>query len=157
MNTPKLPVATILFAILFSSASIAQSNNEKLKLEITNELNNWNAAANKADLKEFMSLYDTTASIFLIGSDKGEICRSKAEIEKWLGGLFKYNSFEWQMNQLDIDHNKNTAWVFMDGAMIVTNKKGQKMETAYRFTGILVKKHHQWKWRFFNGSIPRGE
>ncbi len=147
----------ILISVVVPFSVMAQSNNNRIKSEIQNELKIWNDAAKKGNLNEFMALYDTTASIFLIGSDKGEICRNKEEVRKWLAAIFKYNSFEWEMKQIDIDNNKNTAWVFMDGAMIVTNNKGKKFETPYRFTGILVKKHHHWKWRLFNGSIPRGE
>lgn len=41
--------------------------------------------------------------------------------------------------------------------MIVNFHKGGKKISPYRFTGILVKKKGAWKWRLFDGSVPKGE
>lgn len=142
--------------LTFFTISSAQTK-DKVQMEIEEKLKEWNDTAKKADLEKFMSLYDNSSTIILVGSDKGEVFEGKQQINDWLTGLFKNNSFEWEMNTVSIDHFENTAWVFVDGAMIVTNSKGIKNQTPYRFTGILIKKNHQWKWRLFNGSIPQGE
>ena len=75
----------------------------------------------------------------------------------WLSAIFAHANFSWEMNTIDIDSNGKTAWVFVDGAMIVQWDSGHTKKTPYRFTGIMIKKNKVWKWRLFNGSIPRGE
>jgi len=60
------------------------------------------------------------------------------------------------MNRVDKDYNRNTAWVFMDGSMLVTIDKGKSSKFPYRFTGILVKVKNNWKWRLFDGAVPGG-
>ena len=155
----KLLRILLSFMLMFMSFTLAkaQSAKDKTKIEIEGVLKEWNNAAKKANPDEFMSLYDSGADILLVGSDSGEIYKGRDQIKNWLSGLFKNNSFEWEMNNVYIDHYKNTAWVFVDGAMIVTNHEGTTFKTPYRFTGIMLKVHKEWKWRLFNGSIPQGE
>ena len=71
--------------------------------------------------------------------------------------LFEHNSFEWDMQQIQIDHNQKTAWVFMKGNMLVTSDQGEKNEIPYRFSGVMVQRKGEWKWRLFHGSIPQSE
>lgn len=149
-------ISLICFAFISISVN-GQSKNDNVEKEIKNALMMWNDAAKRANLEDFMSLYDNSADIILVGSDSGEVFTGKDQIRNWLGELFKNNSFQWEMNKILIDHFENTAWVFVDGAMIVTNKTGKVFKTPYRFTGILVKKGKDWKWRLFNGSIPEKE
>jgi hypothetical protein len=61
------------------------------------------------------------------------------------------------MDRIDIDYNENTAWVFVDGYIIIVANTGEKFKAPYRFTGILVKKDNNWKFRLFNGSNPGGK
>jgi len=151
-----------LLLVLASLNAIGQTKNDNTENEIKNVLKLWNDAAKKSNLEEFMSLYDNSASIILVGSDSGEVFNGSDQIRSWLGKLFMNNSFEWELSKVYIDHHENTAWVFVDGAMIVTNKEGKKFQTPYRFTGVMVRKNKDpntigWKWRLFNGSIPQGE
>jgi hypothetical protein len=104
-----------------------------------------------------MNLFDDKDSVMLVASDVDEIFKGKEQISKWLGMLFKNNLFHWDMKRIDIDSYKKTAWVFVDGAMIVTGKKGNQFSVPYRFSGVLVKRNGVWKLRLFDGSIPRGE
>lgn len=127
-----------------------------VKAEIISSLSKWNEAANSRNVRQFMDLYDSGTDIMLVGSDSGEVFKGRDEIETWITNLFSFASFSWDMKRIDIDHNGNTAWVFMDGFMIVTNDRGKTNKFPYRFTGILVKSKKSWKWRFFNGSVPRG-
>ena len=143
--------------LLFATAAFSQTSNKKVNTEINSALLTWNHAAKEADLKGFMNLFDDSENSMLVGSDSGEIFKGKAQISQWLSMLFKHNRFEWEMNTIHIDSYKNTAWVFVDGFMIVTNDKGKANKTPYRFSGVLVKQKHEWKWRIFDGSIPRGE
>ena len=134
----------------------AQKSSEKIKAEIMETLKQWNNAGKNANLDQIMALYDNTDNIFMAGSDSGEIFKGKDQIKGWLALLLKNNSFSWEMNRIDIDYNGKTAWVFVDGAMIVTNSKGKSRRTPYRFIGVLVNKNGNWKWRLFNGSVPQG-
>ncbi|MFZ4411836.1 MAG: nuclear transport factor 2 family protein [Bacteroidales bacterium] len=150
----------IVFLIMFSislNVLLAQQSSEKVKREISKTLEIWNNAGKKADINQVMALFDTSANIILVGSDSGEIFIGKNQAKEWLTQLFSFGSFSWEMNRVDIDNNGKTAWVFVDGKMIVNFHKGGKKITPYRFTGIMVKKKGEWKWRLFDGSVPKGE
>jgi ketosteroid isomerase-like protein len=133
-----------------------QEKNAAVKKEITATLETWNNMAKSRDINHFMELFDDSENIMVAGSDSGEVYKGKVQIESWMKMLFAHRSFSWEMNRVDIDHNGNTAWVFMDGSMIVTNDKGKTAKFPYRFTGILVKIKNTWKWRLFDGSVPGG-
>jgi len=38
--------------------------------------------------------------------------------------------------------------------MVVIDKEGKRRTPYYRYTGILVKRGKDWKWRLGNGSVP---
>jgi ketosteroid isomerase-like protein len=152
---PQLVLA-ILFLGFVNSLS-AQTSSEKVKNEITETLKTWNTACKNADLEQVMAMLDNTAEIMVVGSDKGEINKGTEEVRNWIGRIFGFAGFSWEMDRIDIDSNGKTAWVFMDGKMIVDFKKGGQRVTPYRFTGIMVKKGGVWKWRLFDGSVPQGE
>jgi ketosteroid isomerase-like protein len=149
-------VFVILFSVMFNTLN-AQSSSIKLQNEIKEALNLWNTACKNANLDQVMAMFDNSADIMVIGSAEGEISKGKDEIRKWLGGLFGLAGFSWEMNRTDIDCNGKTAWIFMDGKMIVDFKNGGKKITPYRFTGIMVNKKGIWKWRLFDGSVPESE
>jgi ketosteroid isomerase-like protein len=151
--------SAVLMILLFGAFNqlSAQKSSEKVKAEITEALKIWNAAGKSADVDKCMSLFDDTDDIMLIGSDKGEINKGKDQAKAWLAEIFGFANFSWEMDSINIDSNDKTAWVFVEGTMIVEFKQGGTKRTPYRFTGILVKKKDEWKWRLFDGSIPRGE
>jgi hypothetical protein len=120
-------------------------------------LKTWSAAAKSANVDQSMALFDDSENIMLIGSDKGEVKKGKKQVRDWLTKIFGVASFSWEMDNINIDSNGNTAWVFVEGSMIVEFRKGGINRTPYRFTGIMVMKKGEWKWRLFNGSIPKGE
>jgi ketosteroid isomerase-like protein len=149
-------VLMILFSVCANSL-YAQKSSEKVKSEITKALEIWNSACKNADINQVMSLLDNSDEIMVIGSANGEINKGKEEIKKWVGQIFGFAGFSWEMNRIDITDNGKTAWVFVDGKMIVNFHKGGKKVTPYRFTGILVKKKGAWKWSMFDGSVPQQE
>jgi ketosteroid isomerase-like protein len=149
-------VLVFLLSIMFSSVS-AQKSSEKIKNEITETLKIWNTACKNANLDQVLALMDNTAEIMVVGSADGEINKGKDEVKKWVSQIFGFAGFSWEMNRIDIDSNGNTAWVFVDGKMIVDFHKGGQKVTPYRFSGILVKKNGTWKWRLFDGSVPQQE
>ena len=152
-----LQVALVIFLSVVGNSSYAQKSSEKVKSEITKALEIWNAACKKADINQVMSLLDDSEEIMVIGSASGEINKGKDEVKKWVSQLFEFAGFSWEMNRIDITGNGKTAWVFVDGKMIVNFHKGGKKVTPYRFTGIWVKKKGGWKLSMFDGSVPQQE
>lgn len=150
---------TIIFILLLvvSNSLTAQILTDNVKGEITKALELWNATAKNSNVDQAISLFDDSENILLVGSDSGEVFKGKNQIKEWLTQLFDYASFSWEMDRIDIDYSGNTAWVFVDGKMVVETKAGKIRKPPYRFTGILVKKGNEWKWRLFNGSNPRPE
>ena len=151
------PAIFVLILSLTVPSVSAQKSSEKVKSEIKKALELWNTTAKTANLEKSLSLFDSSDEIMLVGSAGGEINKGKEEIRKWLGQIYGFAGFSWEMNKVDIDYNGKTAWVFVDGKMIVNFHKGGQKITPYRFTGILVKKKGVWKWRLFDGSVPQQE
>jgi ketosteroid isomerase-like protein len=149
-------VLVVFLAATVNSVS-AQKSDDKVKNEITKALDIWNTACKSADVNQVMSLLDNSEDIMVIGSAGGEINKGKDQVKAWASQIFGFAGFSWEMNRIDIDSNGKTAWVFMDGKMIVDFHKGGQKVTPYRFTGIMVKKKGVWKWRIFDGSVPQQE
>ncbi len=118
----------------------------------------WNEAAGRGDLAGMMAQLDDRAEVLLVGSDTGEVFAGRPAIETWLARLFRNARFTWKMDRVDVDANGDTAWVFVEGAMSVTDKAGKpRGSTPYRFSGVLVRRDGGWAWRQWHGSIPRAE
>ena len=149
-------VLVILFLAVFNSLA-AQTSSEKVKSEITETLKIWNTACKNANVDQVMSMFDNSDDIMVVGSADGEISKGKDQIKGWLTQLFGFADFSWEMNRIEIDCNGKTAWVFVEGSMIVNFHKGGTKKTPYRFTGIMVMKNGVLKWRLFDGSVPQQE
>lgn len=147
----------VLFVFLLSGSLKSQVLSDNVKTEITKTLELWNSTAKNSDLDKFMSFFDDNENILMVGSDSGEVFKGKEQIRGWLSQLFSFAGFSWEMNRVDIDWNENTAWVFIDGKMVIESKPGKVRKAPYRFTGIMVKKGNEWKWRLFNGSSYKSE
>jgi ketosteroid isomerase-like protein len=149
-------ILVLLFSVTANPIS-AQKSTEKIKSEITEALKSWNAACKNANIDLAMSMLDKRDGLMVVGSAGGEINKGYDECKAWASQIFGFAGFSWEMSRIDIDSNGKTAWVFVDGKMIVEFHKGGKKVTPYRFTGILVKKNGVWKWRLFDGSVPQQE
>jgi len=148
----------VVFLVSVLSGSLrAQVISDNVKGEITKTLELWNSTAKSSDLEKFMTFFDDSENTLMVGSDSGEVFKGKDEIRGWLSQLFGFASFSWEMNRVDIDYNENTAWVFIDGKMVIESKSGKIRKAPYRFTGIMIKKGDVWKWRLFNGSSYKSE
>ncbi len=148
----------LVFVVSVLSGTIrAQVLSDNVKGEITKTLELWNSTAKNSDLEKFMTFFDDSENTLMVGSDSGEVFKGKEEIRGWLSQLFGFASFSWEMNRVDIDYNENTAWVFIDGKMVIESKSGKIRKAPYRFTGIMIKKGDLWKWRLFNGSSYKSE
>jgi ketosteroid isomerase-like protein len=132
---------------------------EVVQAEVRRAIDQFSETAGRADLAGLLALFDANADIMVVGSDKGEVFKGRAAIEGWVAALFKSNAFSWQMDRVDISHNGDTAWAFVDGRMNVSNKTtGQlRLSSPYRFSAVLVKRGDRWVWRLFHGSAPKGE
>jgi ketosteroid isomerase-like protein len=119
----------------------------------------FNAVSARGDLDGFMAQFDDRADILLVGSDKGEVFKGRAAMAAWLQTLFKANGFSWEMDRVELSHHENTAWVFVEGKMIVRAKQtGQvRLNAPYRFSAVLIKRNDRWVWRMFHGSAPGQE
>jgi len=149
-------MAVLMILLLASNHSVsAQKSSDKVRSEITRTLEIWNNAAKTANLENSLALFDNSTDIMLVGSANGEVSKGKDQVKEWLTQIFSFAGFSWEMNRVDIDSNGKTAWVFMEGKMIVKFHKGGTKITPYRFTGIMVKKKGEWKWRLFDGSVPQ--
>ena len=115
---------TLLILIISNTLPAQILNvNDNVKDEITNVLKDWNDAAKSSDLEKSMSLFDDSENILLVGSDSGEVFKGKEQIRGWLSQLYIVAGFSWEMDRIDIDYNENTAWVFVEGRMVVEFKK----------------------------------
>ena len=159
-----VPAIYILFCVLLTQPIEAQTSKAKMQLasketinkEIRSALELWNTTCKSRNIEKTMELFDKSPDIIVVGSDSGEIFKGKEQIENWMKMLFSHRSFSWDMTRVDIDSNGNTAWVFMDGFMIVTTDKGKSARFPYRFSAVLVKVKNDWKWRMFDGAVPGG-
>ncbi len=153
----QLQLLFLFFISIISTSLIAQESPEKVKNEITLALQQFNNAAKNANTDQLLALFDNSADILFTGSDSAEIWKGKEQIKGHLNSIFPQESVWFDMNRIDIDHNGNTAWVFVDGYINITMDKGEKIKLPYRFNGIMVKKNQAWKWRLFSGSSPAGK
>jgi uncharacterized protein (TIGR02246 family) len=145
----------IAMCLLFASSTYAQGPSDEQAIRAA--LARWNDRASHADLDGVMQQFDDAGEVLLVGSAPGEVYRGKAAIREWLGSLLSHDRFSWDLSNPVIDVNGDTAWVFVDGTMTVTDDKGGVMPSPYRFSGVLVKRKDAWKWRLFHGSVPGQE
>jgi hypothetical protein len=150
-------ILVIILISLSVSSLYAQKGSIKEEKEITAALELWNKTSGEAKIDQMMSLFDNSDNIMGIGSANGEIFKGRDQIRNWLTQLYGFAGFSWEMNRVDIDSNGNTAWIFVDGSMVLKFHNGGTKKAPYRFSGILVKKKGVWKWRLFNGSVPQQE
>jgi ketosteroid isomerase-like protein len=152
-------LCSVFMVALIGCASprpVPSRSSEVVEAEIQTAINEFSEASSRGDLAGVLAKFDDQADILLVGSDKGEIYKGRAAIEVWLGSLYKANGFSWQMDRVDISHNGDTAWAFVDGRMNVTNKSTGELRFSkpYRFSVVFVRKENGWAMRLFHGSAP---
>ena len=129
------------------------------QVAIRSSLDALNAACANRDIRGFMELFSDTDDILFVGSDKGEVYqgrKSTADFMQMLFGLPFVFSFD--LNNVTLRQDGNSAWIFSDGNMIHTGDKGKSTgkvsSKPYRFSVTLVKHDGRWKWQLFHGSVP---
>ncbi|CAN5387210.1 hypothetical protein BH10BAC2_BH10BAC2_44360 [soil metagenome] len=148
-------ITSIISLSIITHSSFAQKN--ETEKQIRYSLQVWNEAAKQKDTISIMNMFDKAEDIMVVGSDSGEIFKGQAAVKQFIGWLFSQYSFYWEWDRVDIAYNEKTAWAFTDGRMSVTDANSNTIITPYRFTAIFVKRSDGWKWRLYNGSIPKGE
>jgi len=135
-------------------------NNDQISIRST--LDALNLACANRDIGGFMELFSDTDDILFVGSDKGEVYlgrKATADFMQMLFGLPFVFSFD--LNNVTLRQDGNSAWIFSDGNMIHTGDKGKaqgKVSTKpYRFSVTLLKHDGKWKWQLFHGSVPGAE
>jgi ketosteroid isomerase-like protein len=164
MTRPTLPRNTILAACCAltlagcaTTRTVPVPDPAQVQAEIRSALQRFDEATARGDVAGALAQFDAQADILLVGSDKGEVYKGRAEMERWLGALMKRSGFSWQMDRVEIGANGDTGWAFVEGAMKVNDLKGgQRGSTPYRFTAVLVRRGDGWAWRLFHGSVPVG-
>ena len=157
-----LVLPMVMFASLIACKpprAVPQSSSEVVQAEIRKAIDSFSETSNRGDLAGVLAKFDEQADILLVGSDKGEVYKGRAAMEAWLGSLYKSSGFGWQMDRVDISHNGDTAWAFVEGKMNVSNKVTGKLRFSapYRFSVVFVKRGNGWVLRLFHGSAPGKE
>ncbi len=112
----------------------------------------------RRDLAGFLSLFDDSDDVLLVGSDVGEVFRGRAAIAGFMKKLFALPFvFSFDMPDPVVRQEGGSAWVFVDGAMVRTGASGKVSRVRYRITAVLVKRGDGWRWQVFSGSSPRAE
>lgn len=126
--------------------------------EVRQALQEFSDRAGRGDVRQFMSQFDEGADIMMVGSGGTQVFKGRAAIEAWLGQVFSGLRLSFQMNRVDISHNGETAWAFVEGTETQRDLSGKVLGISpYRFTAVLVKRGDRWVWRLFHGSTPEKE
>ncbi len=126
--------------------------------EIRKALREFSDRASRGDVQLFLSQFDEGADIIMVGSGGTQVFKGRAAIEAWLGQVFSGLRLSFQMNRVDLSHNGETAWAFVEGTETQRDLSGKVLGVSpYRFTAVLVKRGDHWAWRLFHGSAPEKE
>ncbi len=136
--------SSLVFAFLLpimgcqSPGLVPSISEETVQRDIRKELAQFSELSGKSDLEGVVARFDEDADILLVGSDAGEVFKGRAAIREWLGRLYKSSGFRWQMDRIEISHHGNTAWAFVEGNAIVTNRQtgAPRFTAPYRFSAI---------------------
>ncbi len=135
--------------------TVAYSQDAK---QIKQTLLDWNSAIENKDAQKATSLFDDNAKVILIASTRNEVNQGNSEIKAFLERYFT-NPFtvSWDLSNVYIDQNNETAWAFIDGSVTKKHDRGSAVTRLYRITVVMVKKGNTWKWRLFSGAVPENE
>ncbi len=125
---------------------------------IRSSIDRMNQALATKDFQTVMNVFDDADDIIVIGSDTGEVFIGRERVKVFMKMIVSMPFvFSFDMNQVVISHNEQTAWVFVDGNMVHTRSSGKVTKVPYRIMAVTVRRGNDWKWKVFSGSIPRGE
>jgi len=112
----------------------------------------------RRDLPGFMALFEDSDAIALIGSDTGEVFKGRDAVAGFMKRLFALPfTFSFDLPDPMVGQRGDSAWVFVDGAMIHTAADGRSRRVPYRITAVLARHAGAWRWQLFSGASPRPE
>jgi hypothetical protein len=153
--------STILFLGLISCGppqAIPTPKASVVDAEIRVALEKFSDLAGRGDVQLFLSQFDEGADIMMVGSGKTQVFKGRGAIDEWLGQVFSQLRLSFQMNRVDISHQGETAWAFVEGTETARDLSGKVLSISpYRFSAVLVKRGDVWVWRLFHGSSPEKE
>jgi hypothetical protein len=91
----------------------------------------------------------------MAGSERGEICRTRAEVDARLRAVFANPAtlvFDWPKRKLTVVGN--AAWIFAEGQLILRRAGMEDVERPYLVSCIFENLGGKWHWRQFFGSEP---
>ncbi len=90
----------------------------------------------------------------MIGSEVGEICRSRAELEAKIGSIFAHPArFVFDFPSREVTVAGPVAWIFAEGTLSRI-EAGTTASRPYLATCIFERVGRAWRWRQFFGSEP---
>lgn len=117
-----------------------------------------NSAMTERDLEAAMAVFEDSDAILLVGSDVGEVFKGRAAVRGFLGDLMQLPfTFSFETPEPTVGVIGDTAWMFVDGAMVHTPAEGDSRHVPYRFSLCLVRSADSWLWQLFHGSAPGAE
>jgi ketosteroid isomerase-like protein len=93
---------------------------------------------------------------FMVGSEAGEICRTRSELAAKLSTIFRHAStiiFDFPRRTVEIAGS--VAWVVAEGTAARREADGTEQSSQYIACCIFEHVDDVWRWRQFFGSEPR--
>ncbi|MFO1037452.1 MAG: nuclear transport factor 2 family protein [Geminicoccaceae bacterium] len=91
----------------------------------------------------------------MVGSERGEICRTRAELEAKLRAVFaapRTLIFDWPRR--DVRLSGSVGWIIAEGDLVSRTPDGVETRQPYLASCIFEQVQGTWRWRQFFGSEP---
>ena len=104
------------------------------------------------------ALFDTLwgdGGFTLVGSEVGEICRTRAKLAAKLGAVFAHPAtFVFDFPRRTVKIAGSVAWIFAEGTFTRHDPGGAEQRRQYLACCIFERAAGAWRWRQFFGSEP---
>lgn len=91
----------------------------------------------------------------MVGSEQGEICRTRAELAAKLAAIFgNPATFVFDFPSRYIRLAGSVAWIFAEGTLARIDPTGERASRSYLAMCIFENVGGVWRWRQFFGSEP---
>ena len=94
-------------------------------------------------------------NFIMVGSEKGEICRTRAELAAKLGAVFANAAvFTFDFPRRTVKLAGSAAWILAEGTLARRDPDGGEQSRQYLACCIFEQVNGTWRWRQFFGSEP---
>ena len=94
-------------------------------------------------------------SFVMVGSEVGEICRTRSELASKIGAIFAHPStFIFDFPRRTVKIAGSVAWVVAEGTLARRETDGTEQSRQYLASCIFELVDGVWRWRQFFGSEP---